>query len=399
MAGWVARIVGALAILGFGWFAVTATVANTLRGDGAATAHRLAPWDGRATANLATRTFLLGVRDPDQRAAGIALAHRALVQDPTALGAVTTLGLAAQLGERMDRADRLLGYSQRLSRRDLTTQVWAVENAKARGDVPATLERYDAMFRTAPDARALYFPALAATLTDPRAADGLVRVLAARPNWGDEFLRALVAQPVNVGVQARVLTRLAGRGVPIDQGVSAALIDAALRADRPDDAWRVYAAVRPGVARSTSRDRRFAAVMVVPTAFDWVPAVLPGVSASLGSDGAIGSFDYSAAPSVGGAVLSQRQVLPRGRYRLTGRSQAIEQAGASLPFWVLACADGRELGRVAVPPSATAQGRFAGEVTVPAGCPSQVLALIVQPSDSIGGASGQILEAGLSPAS
>ena len=158
MAGWAARIAGALVLLAIGWFAVTAAVANTLRGEGAEAAHRLAPWDGRMTANLAARTFLLGVREPARRAAGVALARRAIAQDPTALGAVTTLGLAAQLGERMDRADRLLGYSQRLSRRDLTTQVWAVENAKARGDVAATLERYDAMFRTAPDARALYFP-------------------------------------------------------------------------------------------------------------------------------------------------------------------------------------------------------------------------------------------------
>ena len=223
-----------------------------------------------------------------------------------------------------------------------------------------------------------------------------MRVLAARPNWGDEFLRALVVQPVDVGVQARLLTRLAGRGVPIDEGVSATLIDTALRAGRPDDAWRVYAAVRPGAARAASRDRGFDAAMVVPTAFDWVPAVLPGVSASLGSDGANGSFGYSAAPSVGGVVLSQVQLLPPGRYRLSGRSADIQQAGDALPYWVLACADGRELGRVPVPASSVG-GVFEGTVTVPGGCPVQALALVVRPSDAMGGVSGQILEAGVRP--
>ena len=97
-------------------------------------------------------------------------------------------------------------------------------------------------------------------------------------------------------------------------------------------------------------------------------------------------------------MLTQVQVLPPGAYRLVGRSSGLDQPEASRPYWALTCRDGRELGRVAVPNSAQAEGQFAGELRVPAGCPVQVLALIARPSDDVSGVSGQIDAAQLVPA-
>jgi len=117
-----------------------------------------------------------------------------------------------------------------------------------------------------------------------------------------------------------------------------------------------------------------------------------------------GVVDFAAAPSSGGPVLQQVQLLRPGRYRLEGRSSGVEQPARSLPYWILMCRDGRELGRVALSSSmpdtggnASGEETFSGEFTVPTNCPVQTLTLIVRPSDQITGVTGQIHRAQLAP--
>jgi hypothetical protein len=68
-----------------------------------------------------------------------------------------------------------------------------------------------------------------------------------------------------------------------------------------------------------------------------------------------------------------------------------------VPYWVLACANGSELGRIPLPRSGDQKARFMGFVQVPAGCPIQRLSLVIQPSEKIAGVAGQISEVVLSP--
>src|SRR3546814_17422634 len=68
-----------------------------------------------------------------------------------------------------DRAggERLLAYSQTLSRRDLRTQLMAIELAVARDDIPSALRHYDIALRTKKNAPDLLFPVLTSALTNP----------------------------------------------------------------------------------------------------------------------------------------------------------------------------------------------------------------------------------------
>lgn len=97
-------------------------------------------------------------------------------------------------------------------------------------------------------------------------------------------------------------------------------------------------------------------------------------------------------------MLQQSQLLPPGRYRLTGHSTAIEQVDTALPYWALSCQGGRELGRVEVPNSSVAGGVFSGTFNVPAGCPVQTLVLVARPSDAVSGLSGAFDRVELMPA-
>ena len=76
----------------------------------------------------------------------------------------------------------------------------------------------------------------------------------------------------------------------------------------------------------------------------------------------------------------------------------IEQIDSALPYWLLSCSSGTELGRVTVTSSNRASGRFSGVLNVPARCPVQYLTLVVRPSEQVEGVVGQINTVILRPA-
>lgn len=396
-ANWAGRIALAALTGIVGVFCVASALASSFGGRAPELAHKLAPWDGRITATLAERSFLVAATTSSDRTNSIALARSAVRDDPTVVSAVATLGLEAQLRGNDRQADRLLAYSQHLSRRNLATQVWALERAKARGDASAVVREYDQIFRTSEEARAVYFPLLSARLDDPSIRASLVRVLAAQPDWAGSFLASTVAKPADSPVVVRLFQDLRAATVPVWTGASAGLITALLADGRPDTAWDYYASIRSTADRTRSRDAAFASDLDIPSAFDWNVLNNPGLSASIQRSGSAGVFDYSAAASVGGPVLTQAQSLPKGRYILRGRSGGARQPAGSQPYWSLSCADGRELGRVPLSSADGSDDRFAGELSVPADCPVQSLTLNVRPSSEMAGASGQIRFVQLQP--
>lgn len=115
-----------------------------------------------------------------------------------------------------------------------------------------------------------------------------------------------------------------------------------------------------------------------------------GVSTAILPEAQSGLFDFTVSMGSGGTLLQQLQMLPAGNYVLEGHSIGIEQPARSRPYWTLRCQTGSEIGRVELPNSSQAGGRFQGAIRVPANCPVQVLALVARSTDDIGGVSGQI---------
>ncbi|MDT9096849.1 hypothetical protein RSW32_26335, partial [Escherichia coli] len=73
----------------------------------------------------------------------------------------------AQLHGDVGAARRLFAYGQRLSRRDNSTQLWAIEDAVARNDIPDVLRHYDVALRTSPNLADILYPVLASASADP----------------------------------------------------------------------------------------------------------------------------------------------------------------------------------------------------------------------------------------
>ncbi|MFV3464693.1 hypothetical protein ACNJFH_21305, partial [Mycobacterium tuberculosis] len=86
------------------------------------------------------------------------LAQAALQRDPMSVRAVSTLAfLAAEKGNAVQAA-RLLAYSERLSRRDLPTQLALIETKVQANDVVGALVHYDRALRTSKTSEAILVP-------------------------------------------------------------------------------------------------------------------------------------------------------------------------------------------------------------------------------------------------
>lgn len=391
-AEWRVRGVLAVAAAGLGGVSVTHSLGYTLRGSAPTQAHALAPWDGRITALLSEQLSGPEASAADRKRAD-ELARRALRQDPTAVSAVATLGIDAQVRGDTAAARRIFAYSETLSRRDLRTRLWAIEDAVGRGDVPGALHYYDIALRTLRIGPDLLFPVLVNAIADDDIRRALLATLAKRPPWGQLFIGYVADNGPDARATARFMEGLQRNNIPQPDGAAAALIARLLAEGGSEDAWRYYTAITPGADRHRSRDPEFKTDRATP--FDWHSLGDSGISATIQHGDQGGVFDFAVPPDLGGPLLRQVQMLLPGKYRLEGRSTGIEQPDSALPYWQLTCMDGRELGRVTVPASARANGLFAGEFVVPTNCPTQQLTLIARPSDQLSGVTGQIKRAQL----
>lgn len=388
------RIALAVLFAAVGGISVMRTAGYLLRENRVEQAHSLAPGDGRVTAMLAQSKAGPNATAADRSAADL-LARTALQQEPMASIAAATLGLDAQIRGNVPGAQRLLGYAQTLSRRDLQTQIWAIEDAVARGDIPGALAHYDIALRTSPSAPELLYPILAAAIADPAVRSALIRTLANCPAWRGSFIDYVSGNGPTPSATVLLFLALQRNGMTIPDGAEATVVSSLVSHNMVEAAWRYYAASRPGTNRNHSRDSAFTADRASPSPFDWRTLDDGQISASIQPDREGGVVDLVAPASRSGPLLQQMQMLMPGAYRLEGVSEGIDQPEASRPYWVLQCTDGRELGRVVVPNAG--DGRFQGRFDVPATCMTQMLTLFARSSDAVGGLSGRIRRARLFP--
>lgn len=390
-AAWARRcLLAGLAVIA-GGVSVAQTVAfATVRND-PQRAHALTPGDGRITAALADRRLTDNQGGTPET---VSLAKQALRQDATAVSAVVVLGLNAQVRGDGARARRLFDYAQTLSRRNVKAHLWAIENAVERGDVRGAMRHYDVALRVSRPMTDLLFPVLAAAITNPDVLREVNRTLAGRPSWGPLFIEYTASNGPDPRAAAQVLRAASRQGMPVSGIARALMTEKLVSQGMAREAWQFYTSFRGGARNDTARDPDFSANLDAPTVFDWQSVAANGLVASVEP----GSITFSAPTAASGALVQQVQMLPAGTYRLHGQSSGIEQTAEALPYWQLICRDGgREFGRVDMPASNNAQGRFGGSVVVPPDCPVQILRLAARPSSAIGGVSGEIRSVHVEP--
>lgn len=383
-------IMAGLAVL-VGLFVISFAYAQVVAKRDISLAYRLAPYDARIAAEYAS-TLVQTEPTAEEWQRAESLARQALLRDATAVDAVTVLGLGADARQDAAARDKAFTFAQRLSRRNFTTQMWAIEHAVSSGRVSAVLHQYDVTLSVFPNAGDMLFPIILAASTDKAIDRELLRTLARNPPWIGKFVTFAANKGDNAVQSARTFMALRRMGVIIPSIEQANIVNSLIEQQQYDAAWGYYASLRSGAQRNHSRDARFSSSIASPSKLDWLPSNEGGISTNIGG----GVADFSAAASVGGNALTQWQLLSPGRYQISGISSGIDQVDVAVPYWVLACADGRELGRVPLPRSGDQKVRFTGFAQVPPGCMIQRLSLVVQPSEKIAGVAGQISEVVLS---
>lgn len=389
------RILAALLLAALAVFVARQGFAAAMRKAQPELALALAPFDSRSLSLVAERV-LARRQDEAARARASRLARKALARDPTNVTAVTMIGFVAALEAKPDQARRLFDQAQRLSRRDLRTQIWFIEDAVGRGDVTSALRQYDTALRTSRVGREMLFPVLSTAIGEPQVRAAAAAVLRGRPPWADAFLY----HAATLGPDPAALSDLVDRARhPLSPETHAELIRRLVVAERFDLAWGRYAAKRPGASRAAVRAGDFRQGQAVVTQFDWNAAAESGLSATLPDERASG-LDVQATPGAGGLAVSQLQLLDPGRYRFIGRMRGLAGTVGEKPYWALSCVTGSkaQLGRVALTASDERAADFGGAFVVPAGCPAQSLQLIVPATDDIGGIALTVERVALSPA-
>ncbi len=329
------------------------------------------------TAKVGVATALLA-QNPSRAQAdrAAALGEAVLARTPVSAEAARDVALSRLARGDLTQARAVIAQGEGLSRRDLPTQMWLIEDRVQAGDVAGALTHYDRAMRTSQESRAVLLPVLAQAADDPAIARLLAAWLTARPEWWSDFLGrfAMVAK-------SPVAIRLVAGGLRLDP---ASEVDHARLAQilarltwlgEYAQARALYddvTGLRPTavVDGGFERDHGLAP-------FDWQLVDDTDRSATREPrEGARGTA-LSVAGNDGRDVARQLLVLPPGRYRLQALSGAVPAGMLSPPTVSLACATAGNVAAIATAsfPVGEAPRRWSMAFTVPAGCRGQWLSI------------------------
>jgi hypothetical protein len=278
----------------------------------------------------------------------------------------------------------LFNYSESLSRRDLPTQLWLIENSVTRNDVPGALIHYDRAMRASEEARTILIPIMVQASADPAIAAAIATLVRNRPLWWAGFVDGAVAQgALPADSLARILQIVRLRAdVTGEHDFLVVGIERLARADRLDAAYAIYRQATGSALplRNTLRDGGFEVEGGLPP-FDWIlndEAGLRAVREPGGNGSGNMVLRLMADDGRFGEFARQRVALEPGRYLLTMEAGDVVGDTAAHPLVTLTCVSEAQTAVASLRlPSAPAQGAAvrAGFSIPAAGCASQWLSV------------------------
>jgi hypothetical protein len=360
---------------------VSISAAGVFRERNPATALTLAPWDARASAKAAQQSLLQRPTRASIATAG-EQARLAYLREPLALGAITTLGIAADARGDAARAAATFTYAARLSRRNVEAQIWLIEYNVRRNDIGGALSHYNVLLSTSTEARPAFSGILIAASSRPEIAQALNRLLLTQPNWRDDFLTRFVFEGRDPAALATVSRRVFKSGVTADRDILLRVLARLVELGRYDLAWDAYRDAMRQAAPPPLRNGDFASDQGLPP-FDWrfpadgrlVPERRPAQAANRNF-----ALYLPTDPGQEAETATQLVRLAAGSYELGAIVGDTPGEQGTRPFLRLRCAGepARELLNADFP-QAPPEGRaMTASFVVPANCPYQWLSIWVR---------------------
>jgi hypothetical protein len=308
-----------------------------------------------------------------------AMASDVIAHDPTNVTALRTRGLAAALAGHQTTALRWMRYSEVLSRRDLPTQLWWIEEAINQNDIDTALLHYDRALRTSNGAVDLLFPVLIAASAEPEVADKLSRLLASRPNWWGPFMNRLIGEAPAPVVLDRFARRLRlSPNDPLHPDFFPRILQRLVAADdfrRADALYRIAVPQRQATLQNGNFEL---ADGIAP--FAWTLTDDGELNATIEPrpDGAAGfALILNARNGRTGVVATQALSLAAGRYLLRGVAAQTGLEDATRPTVKIRCGSIHpiDIASLRLPVASEQPRPFQSELTIPASCPGVWLSI------------------------
>jgi hypothetical protein len=366
-----------MAGLALAYLSVAVILANAAAVRAPQFALSLWPDHAAANANAAERIIQENPRRPRlEEASRYAVA--ALRRDPTVAGAARNLALRAALQSDAGRAVRLMEYGATMSRRDIPTQLWLLEQRVARNDVEGALHYYAVVLQISPPMREPLYRVLTGALRERDLVRPIARLAKQGESWRSGFVTYVVGNAADPADAVSLFAALNELGEPVPPSLVGILVPRLLAQGKTDAAARLHSLIDRNWRRTdigSQLDGDFRAPVNVPP-FGWTldPAaaslgVRPGAAA--GDQALLVSLSESGTKTVARRLL----LLPPGPLQIAGSYGLLEPGTNAILHIDLTCADGRSGGTVAVP--IRSDGRFSRPLAMP-DCDLQWLALRVE---------------------
>lgn len=178
--------------LGFAYLAFVNVAGNVLAYKAPELALRIDPNNEFANAEQANSLVMGSNNETADQERSLFLVEKSLRQAPGISGSLRNYVLILEPDLPEDRAYRIMQLASRLSKRDIVSLLWLVENASLSDNVPDTLSYYDRALSVEPQLGKLMFPLLANGLSDQELRDPILALLSERPSWLSSFLAFLL---------------------------------------------------------------------------------------------------------------------------------------------------------------------------------------------------------------
>lgn len=365
LAAWMILLAGSAIVV------VLSGFTTALRNQRPAAALRFLPGDARALARRADETLLIGNANTADFSRAVAYARDALAHDATLPAAWRII--AIQFPDGSPQQIRLLKVAERLSRRDVPTQLALLELQVQRNDIVGALRHYDVILRVSSAYDALLFPVMAGASSEPQVRQVLSRQLLQAPMWRRRFLSYMIGAGVPYDVQADLFAAMAQSGTLPERDIVAMQATNSALGGQYAAARRLYGLIAPADAARPFRDGGFEKDGGVPP-FDWQLDTDSGLSVTIVASSEGRRLEIIS--ERGDGARAARQLVsfsPDRRHRLMARFGVIQNEAAGTPYMQMTCAQGGAL--LAAFNARAGTTRFGGDVDVPSACPIQWLEL------------------------
>ena len=385
-------------VLGTGllaWFATSSSIVLITRNASPSLALRLNPTDPVALVKQGDQRLAQGISNKNMLAA----IRTSLETDPLNAGGIRHLAIDHLSSGNIAKTRSMLALAEKLSRREVATQLLLIEMDLANQNIDGTLERYDLVLRVSPATRPLLFELMNDAGAEPNIRPRLVALLRSNPPWLAALLEWAIYSEVKITGLAGVFKEIPAKSTVWTETNRRLLIDRLVAHEHLDEAYVLYRQVQPDQAKPEGGLALNSNTTYPP--FDWQISPDPGKSVAGGGDsGGENKLQYLVDQNVGGALLSRLLRLPLGKYRLNVAMELDKLGGDEFgPEWSVACyrADG-EAGSSLLKMDMGVSGisNKSGLFQVPvAGCAFQKMILSVSATRAPDGQSGAINSASI----